>query len=103
MDKELAQFNADMLESIRQMRKGEAAHSHTPAQIKARRGRPVGSVASVTKTPVKIRLDPDIVAALRASGRGWQSRVNELLRREILSSDTPNAAPGGAGELPATK
>lgn len=86
MDKELEQFNADMLESIQQMRKGEAARTHTPEMIKARRGRPAGSVAAVTKTPVKLRLDPDVVAALRASGRGWQTRVNDLLRREILGS-----------------
>lgn len=86
MDKELEQFNADMLESIQQMRKGEAAETHTPEQIKTRRGRPKGSLAAMRKTPVKIRLDPDLLAALRASGRGWQTRVNELLRREILGA-----------------
>ena len=86
MDKELEKFGADMLESIQQMKKGQAAQIHTPEQIKARRGRPVGSVMAVTKTPVKLRLDPDVLAALRASGRGWQTRVNDLLRREVLNS-----------------
>ena len=87
MDKEQKQFGADVLESIRQMKKGQAARVHTPEQIKARRvGRPLGSVAAVTKTPVKIRLDPDLLAALRASGRGWQTRVNDLLRRAVLKS-----------------
>lgn len=84
MDKDLEQFNADVLASIRQMKMGEAVQAHTPEAIKARRGRPAGSVAAVTKTPVKLRLDPDLVAALRASGRGWQTRVNDLLRRELL-------------------
>ena len=84
MPKELEKFNADMLESIRQMKRGQAAHIHTPEQVKARRGRPMGSVMEVTKTPVKIRLDPDLVAALRASGRGWQTRVNDMLRRQVL-------------------
>ncbi len=36
-----------------------------------------------TKTPVSIRLDDDLLARLRASGPGWQSRVNEALRRWI--------------------
>lgn len=86
MDKELKQFSDDVLESIRQMKRGERAGTHTPEDIKARRGRPLGSTAAVTKSPVKIRLDPDVLAALRASGRGWQTRVNEVLRREVLGS-----------------
>lgn len=34
----------------------------------------------VRKVPVSIRLDADLVAALRATGRGWQSRANATLR-----------------------
>ena len=36
-----------------------------------------------TKEAVSIRLDQDLVAKLRASGPGWQSRVNEALRHWI--------------------
>jgi uncharacterized protein (DUF4415 family) len=32
------------------------------------------------KTPVSLRIDESIIAAFRATGRGWQSRVNEVLR-----------------------
>jgi len=39
------------------------------------RGRPK---AEVTKVPVKLRLDPDVLAVLRASGDGWQTRVNRI-------------------------
>lgn len=46
-------------------------------------GRPVGSVASVVKTPVKLRLDPDVLAAFKATGRGWQTRMNALLRQAV--------------------
>ena len=42
-----------------------------------RRGRP--KLASA-KRQVTLRLDPDIVERLRASGPGWQTRVNEALR-----------------------
>jgi uncharacterized protein (DUF4415 family) len=56
----------------------------TPEQITARkRGRPAGSVAELTKETVNLRLDPDVIEALRASGRGWQTRVNDLLRADI--------------------
>lgn len=36
-----------------------------------------------TKTPVSIRLDDDVLARLRATGSGWQSRANDALRRYI--------------------
>jgi uncharacterized protein (DUF4415 family) len=32
------------------------------------------------KVPVALRLDPSVVEAFRATGRGWQSRVNAVLR-----------------------
>jgi uncharacterized protein (DUF4415 family) len=35
------------------------------------------------KVPVSIRLSPDVVAAFRASGAGWQARVDEILREHI--------------------
>jgi uncharacterized protein (DUF4415 family) len=42
-----------------------------------RRGRP----PSVVKRPmVSMRLDPDVLAHLRASGKGWQTKVNAALR-----------------------
>lgn len=46
-----------------------------------RRGRPK---AASTKEPVKIRLDADVLAALRASGEGWQTRINDTLRASLL-------------------
>ncbi|MGE0329851.1 MAG: BrnA antitoxin family protein [Ramlibacter sp.] len=88
MDKETEQFAADVLESIRQARRGEYARIHTPEEIMARaarRGRPPGSVSPTTKQAVKLRLDPDLLAALRASGAGWQTRVNAILRQAVLS------------------
>lgn len=42
-----------------------------------KRGRPK---AAETKVPVKLRLDPDVVEVLRATGPGWQTRVNRMLR-----------------------
>jgi uncharacterized protein (DUF4415 family) len=44
------------------------------------RGRPR---SASTKEPVKIRLDADVLAALRASGDGWQTRINDALRASL--------------------
>jgi uncharacterized protein (DUF4415 family) len=43
-----------------------------------RRGRPK---AEVTKDALSLRLDPDVVAFYRRTGRGWQSRINAALRK----------------------
>jgi uncharacterized protein (DUF4415 family) len=42
------------------------------------RGRPK---AKNPKRPVSLRLDPDVIAHFRRSGRGWQSRINAVLRK----------------------
>jgi uncharacterized protein (DUF4415 family) len=42
------------------------------------RGRPK---ADVTKDAVSLRLDRDVIAHFRRSGRGWQSRINAALRK----------------------
>ena len=35
------------------------------------------------KTPVTLRLDPDVIDALKADGKGWQPRANALLRKAL--------------------
>jgi uncharacterized protein (DUF4415 family) len=42
-----------------------------------KRGRPIGSG---TKEQVAIRFDRDVLAAFRATGAGWQTRMNEALK-----------------------
>ena len=37
-----------------------------------------------TKVPVSIRLDPEVVDYFRATGEGWQSRINEALVEYIM-------------------
>lgn len=78
-DSELLALEEALLRSIDQARRSEGT-IHTPDEIKARRGRPAGSVKADKKIPTTIRLDPDVLKALKASGRGWQTRVNEALR-----------------------
>ena len=45
-----------------------------------RRGRPLGSG---TKTQVTLRLDVEVVEKFRASGDGWQTRINEALKNWV--------------------
>lgn len=44
-----------------------------------RRGR--GKQKAPTKQLISIRLDRDVIEAFRATGEGWQGRVNEALRK----------------------
>ena len=51
------------------------------ATAKMTRGR--GPQKTPTKVPTTIRFDPDVLAALKASGKGWQTRVNEAMREWV--------------------
>lgn len=42
-----------------------------------------GPQKAPTKVATTIRLDPDVIAYFKASGRGWQTRLNDTLRRAI--------------------
>lgn len=83
MDAEMMAFAKDVAESIRQAKRGEVAHVHTPEMIagyKAARGRPVGTSKEDTKQAVTVRYSPDVLAAFRSTGTGWQTRMNDALR-----------------------
>jgi len=50
------------------------------ARLRPARGRP----KAVIKRPMlSMRVDPDVLAQLRASGKGWQTKVNALLRQAV--------------------
>ncbi len=49
-------------------------------EIRRPRGRPK---AEQTKEFTAIRLDADLLAAFRATGKGWQTRVNAALRQYL--------------------
>lgn len=39
---------------------------------------------TVTKTPVSLRLDSDILDAFKSTGKGYQTRINDALRRYLI-------------------
>lgn len=54
---------------------------------RAKRGRPAGS----NKESTTIRLDRDLLDAFRASGPGWQTRINNALREWLKThTSSPN-------------
>ena len=53
---------------------------------KARRGRP--PYERPVKQMVSLRMDIDVLEGLRATGKGWQTRINAIMR-EWLKSQPP--------------
>ena len=51
-------------------------------QPATRRGR--GKQKAPVKVRVSVRLDADLVEKFRDSGRGWQTRMNGMLRRSVF-------------------
>jgi uncharacterized protein (DUF4415 family) len=80
---------------------GEVPDLSTPeweakfAAVEVKRGRPRSAAPKISTT---IRIDADIVAAFRAGGRGWQSRINAALRERIAPRRKP--APKRARRTP---
>jgi uncharacterized protein (DUF4415 family) len=90
MDTEMLAFANDVAESIRQAKRGEFAAVHTPEMIAGykTRGRPVGTHKDDTKQAVTVRYSPDVLEAFKATGPGWQARMNDALR-EWLGQHSP--------------
>lgn len=80
VDPELAEFEAALLRSVDQALAGQGRVT-TPEQIAKRvSGRPR---QAVHKEPVTLRLEPDVLARWRASGKGWQTRMAEALDKAL--------------------
>ena len=55
-----------------------------PAELQATLGlRRRGPQKAPTKVTTTIRLDSDVIEALRATGSGWQTRVNDAIRADL--------------------
>jgi len=64
-------------EQIAQARPFAEVFPDLAESIRRSRGRPK---AEKRLQHVSIRLDPDVVAKFKATGKGWQSRINEVLK-----------------------
>lgn len=61
-------------------RRARPAAKVIPDIVEAKRGRGRPKVPN-PKIPVTLRLDPRVVDAFRATGPGWQTRINDALER----------------------
>lgn len=52
-----------------------------PAEVIATFGKGPGRPAGSNKEKISIRLDQDVLNNYRKTGKGWQSRLNDALRR----------------------
>ena len=53
---------------------------HVADELRRGRGRPVKADRKVNQT---LRLDADVLDAYRQQGRGWQTRINQVLREHM--------------------
>ena len=64
--------------------KARPAEAVLPPEVLAAFKRPRGRPAKAApKVRVAVRLDPDVVAHFRATGPGWQTRINDALARMV--------------------
>jgi len=59
---------------------GEIFGKHASEQLRRGRGRPPKKDRKVNQT---IRIDADVLAAYLQQGKGWQTRINEVLREHM--------------------
>ena len=64
-------------EQIAQGRPFAEAFPELMANMKRGRGRPP---AAEPLQQISIRLEPSVIAKFKATGKGWQSRVNQILK-----------------------
>lgn len=70
-----------------------ATHGGGVAATLAQLRRARGQQKAPLKVPTTIRFDADVLSELKASGKGWQTRVNDVMR------DWLKHVPGKSGEL----
>ena len=59
--------------------------SALPASLQATLRRARGPGKKPAKVQTAIRFDPEVLSALRATGRGWQTRVNDVMKQWVAN------------------
>jgi len=66
------------------MRQFRPAHEVLPAALQKTLGiRPRGPQKTPLKQPTTIRLSPQVLEAFRATGKGWQTRIDAVLCKAV--------------------
>ena len=70
---------------------GEVFGHHVSKELRRGRGRPRKQDRKINQT---LRLDADVLAAYRKAGKGWQRRINEVLREHMPTRKSRTHASG---------
>jgi uncharacterized protein (DUF4415 family) len=64
---------------------GTLTRAFTPEELRVRRGRPpLGETAKVQQS---LRLSREVLEHFRATGPGWQARIDEVLKRHVREEE----------------
>lgn len=80
--KKISRKQARELAALKSMPDSEIDLTDMP-EIRDWRNAVVGRFYRPIKTPVTIRVDADVLAWLKRQGRGYQTRINRLLREAM--------------------
>ncbi|OOR98778.1 toxin-antitoxin system, antitoxin component [Haemophilus paracuniculus] len=80
-DEQLAQFKP-----IEQVMPPEFMQMVLAHQAEREAERRRGKQKAPTKQAITIRLSPEIITAFKATGKGWQTRINEVLLQHIQTA-----------------
>lgn len=64
-------------------RRARPAHEVLPPEVLAAFPKTRGPQAAAKKVPVSIRLSPEVVERFKAQGPGWQTRIDEILKKAV--------------------
>lgn len=68
-------------EQLAEMRPFAEVFPDLADSIRRARGRPA---VSAPKQQISLRLDPDVIEKFKATGKGWQARINDVLKAAKL-------------------
>lgn len=83
----LPSLDKEEIKALKEMPDEEIDYSDIP-QIhpKEWKNAIVGGTFKPTKKQVTWRIDSDVLLWLKSSGRGWQTRANQILREKMLAT-----------------
>lgn len=75
------ELGPEFFQSAKPMVAGKPVSPAEFEAVKKRMGRPP---VPLKRPTLNMRVDADVLEALKASGKGWQTRVNTILRQAVL-------------------
>ena len=70
--------------------RAKPAHEVLPPEVLSAFRRTRGAQKAPKKVPVSIRLSPEVVEHFKATGPGWQNRINDTLKQAVRRAPKPS-------------